>query len=187
MNVNELIRNQSGIQTRIEDAVQNRSEEHGFGDGARIIQLVSFMLEDVEYGVDILSVHEILRIPEMTRLPNTPEFIKGVINLRGNVIPVVDVRKRFGFASAEDTEQTRIIVVEAGDRQFGMLVDVVSQVIRISENNIDPPSVLIEGVSEEFIKGVGRLRDRLVIILSLDNLLFTDEDNERVVAKKFGF
>ncbi|OHD63441.1 MAG: hypothetical protein A2176_01985 [Spirochaetes bacterium RBG_13_51_14] len=141
-----------------------------------MIQVVSFVLEDVEYGVDILAVHEILRYPEITRLPNAPDFIKGVINLRGNVIPVVDVRIRFGFPKAKITELTRIIVIETNDKLVGLMVDNVHQVVRMAQNSVDPPGELIEGVSEEYIMGIGRLNDRLIIILNMSNILFIEED-----------
>ena len=144
-------------------------------DSLDILQLVSFKLDDIEYGIDILSVHEILRIPEITRLPNTPEYIKGVINLRGNVIPVVDIRLRFGMQQVALTELSRIIVVEIGDKLVGLLVDNVYQVIRLSRSRIDQPHDLIEGISTEFISGIGRLQDRLIVILRLDNILFSDE------------
>jgi len=148
-----------------------------------VIQLVSFMLCEMEYGVDILAVHEILRYPEITRLPNSPQFIKGVINLRGNIIPVVDMRKWFGFPPGEVTELTRIIVIETSDRQVGLLVDNVYQVVRISENNVDPPKEMIDGISEEFIKGIGRLGDRLIIILNLENILFEKHEIKAGEAK----
>ncbi|HPA72216.1 MAG: chemotaxis protein CheW [Spirochaetes bacterium] len=157
-------------QARAEDA---RDSQENLGT---IIQLVSFMLDEVEYGTDILAVHEILRMPDITRLPNAPSYIRGVINLRGNVIPVVDVRERFGLPKARITDLTRIIVVEIGEKLVGLLVDNVYQVVRMPEKNIDPPSDLIEGVSEEFIKGIGRLQDRLIIILNLTNILFSEEE-----------
>ncbi len=141
-----------------------------------IVQLISFLLDDVEYGVDILCVHEILKYPEVTRLPNTPPFIKGVINLRGNVISVVDMRVRFGMESAPVTDLSRIIVVETQGKMVGLLVDNVYQVIRIPKDNIDDPSDLITGVSEEFIAGIGRLGDRLVVLLSMTTDLFLEED-----------
>ncbi|MEW6525413.1 MAG: chemotaxis protein CheW [Spirochaetota bacterium] len=144
-------------------------------DSLDILQLVSFKLDEIEYGIDILSVHEILRIPEITRLPNTPEYIKGVINLRGNVIPVVDIRLRFGMQQVTLTELSRIIVVEIGEKLVGLLVDNVHQVIRLSRSRIDEPHDLIEGISTEFISGIGRLQDRLIVILRLDNILFSDE------------
>ncbi len=144
-------------------------------DSLDILQLVSFKLDEIEYGIDILSVHEILRIPEITRLPNTPEYIKGVINLRGNVIPVVDIRLRFGMQQVTLTELSRIIVVEIGEKLVGLLVDNVHQVIRLSHSRIDEPHDLIEGISTEFISGIGRLQDRLIVILRLDNILFSEE------------
>jgi len=144
-------------------------------DSLDIIQLVSFKLDKIEYGIDILSVHEILRIPEITRLPNAPDYIKGVINLRGNVIPVVDIRMRFGMPSAPVTEWSRIIVVEIGEKLVGLMVDNVYQVIRLSRSRIDEPHELIEGISTEFINGIGRLQDRLIVILRLDNILFGEE------------
>jgi len=173
MDLNELINQQEQLNIQIE----GEEEQKLIAEGS-IIQLVSFVLEDVEYGVDILVVHEILRFPEITRLPNTPEFIKGVINLRGNVIPVVDVRKRFGFSPAKVTDLTRIIVIETNDKLTGLMVDNVHQVVRISQENVDPPSELIEGVSEQYIWGIGRLKDRLIVILNLANILFLEEDQE---------
>jgi purine-binding chemotaxis protein CheW len=173
MDLNELINKQEQLNIQVE----GEEEEKLIAEGS-IIQLVSFVLEDVEYGVDILLVHEILRFPEITRLPNAPDFIKGVINLRGNVIPVVDVRKRFGFSQAKVTDLTRIIVIETNDKLTGLMVDNVHQVVRITQNNVDPPSELIEGVSEEYIWGIGRLKDRLIVILNLANILFLEEDQE---------
>ncbi|HOF14513.1 MAG TPA: chemotaxis protein CheW [Spirochaetota bacterium] len=144
-------------------------------DSLDIIQLVSFKLDKISIPYSILSVHEILRIPEITRLPNAPDYIKGVINLRGNVIPVVDIRMRFGMPSAPVTELSRIIVVEIGEKLVGLMVDNVYQVIRLSRSRIDEPHELIEGISTEFINGIGRLQDRLIVILRLDNILFGEE------------
>ncbi len=173
MSVDELIKKQDELNEKLKLA-EAEGEEH-YAEG-NVSQLVSFTIDDVEYGVDILMVHEILRIPAITRLPNTPEFIKGVINLRGNVIPVVDARKRFGFPVVGITDLTRIIVIQTGERKVGLLVDNVYQVVRIPEGNIDEPSDLIEGVSEYFISGIGRLKDRLIVILNMDNIIFTEEE-----------
>ncbi|MCL1864837.1 MAG: chemotaxis protein CheW [Spirochaetes bacterium] len=140
-----------------------------------VAQLVSFLIDETEYAVDILVVNEILRYPEITRLPNTPKFIRGVINLRGNVIPVVDVRLRFGFSKGSITDLTRIIVVDTGGKQIGLLVDNVYQVVRIPTANIDPPSEIITGVSEEFISGIGRFNDRLIILLKMSYLIFLED------------
>jgi purine-binding chemotaxis protein CheW len=178
MNINELLSKQRGKDTEGLDVTAVSNEEEDFIIEGDVLQIVSFLLDEVEYGVDILAVHEILRYPDITRLPNTPEFIKGVINLRGNVIPVVDVRVRFGFPTAEVTDLTRIIVIESEGKEVGLLVDNVYQVVRLPESHVDQPSELIEGVSEEFIKGIGRLKDRLIVILNLGNMLFIEKTVE---------
>jgi purine-binding chemotaxis protein CheW len=173
MDLNKLLVNSKKILSS-EEKADSAEELHD----SEVVQLVSFMLDDVEYGVDILSVHEILRFPEMTRLPNTPPFIKGVINLRGNVIPVVDMRIRFGFPEGDVTDLTRIIVVETGGKQVGILVDNVYQVVRLPVASIDPPSDLITGISEDFISGIGRLRDRLIVLLNMTQIIFLEDNDE---------
>jgi purine-binding chemotaxis protein CheW len=173
MDIHELLKGKNNL--TLNEDVENREAEQVETD---IVQLVSFLLDEMEYGIDILKVHEIIRMPEITRLPNTPGFIKGVINLRGSVIPVVDVRERFGFPTGEVTDLTRIIVIEIGEKLVGLLVDNVYQVVRLPLTHIDPPSELIEGISEEFIEGIGRLRDRLIIILKLDSMLFSRSESE---------
>lgn len=167
MNIQELTAGKNNLP--IEEASETKDTDVAEGE---IVQLVSFLLDDVEYGIDILRVHEIIRFPDITRLPNTPAFIKGVVNLRGSVIPVVDVRDRFGFPRADVTDLTRIIVIETEDKLVGLMVDNVYQVVRLPMRNIEPPSRMIEGVSDEFIEGIGRMNDRLVIILTLENILF---------------
>ncbi|NLV67188.1 MAG: chemotaxis protein CheW [Spirochaetes bacterium] len=172
MDVNRLL-----AQSRKDGDAENNTDELV---DSEVQQLVSFMLDEVEYGVDILCVHEILRFPDITRLPNTPDFIKGVINLRGNVIPVVDVRIRFGFPVGEVTDLTRIIVIETNGKQVGLLVDNVHQVVRIPMTSIDPPSDLITGMSEDFISGIGRLKDRLIVILNMSNIIFLEDSDDAV-------
>jgi purine-binding chemotaxis protein CheW len=177
MDIHELLKGRNNL--TLNDDIESREAEQVETD---IVQLVSFLLDEMEYGIDILKVHEIIRMPEITRLPNTPGFIKGVINLRGSVIPVVDVRDRFGFPAGEVTDLTRIIVIEIGEKLVGLLVDNVYQVVRLPLTHIDPPSELIEGISEEFIEGIGRLRDRLIIILKLDSMLFSRSESEQEAA-----
>jgi purine-binding chemotaxis protein CheW len=150
-----------------------------------VAQLVSFMIDENEYAVNILAVNEILRYPDITRLPNTPNFIRGVINLRGNVIPVVDVRVRFGFSKGSITDLTRVIVTENGGKLIGLLVDNVYQVVRIPTANIDPPADIITGVSEEFIAGIGRFSDRLIILLKMSQALFIEDKGEAQTVTSF--
>jgi purine-binding chemotaxis protein CheW len=138
-------------------------------------QLVVFQLGAELYGVEISRVHEIIRLQAVTRVPRSPSFVEGVINLRGKVIPVVDLRRRFGLVSAEHTRASRIVVVEIGDQVVGIIVDAVSEVLRVSGATIEPPSPVVAGVDSEYIHGIAKLPERLVILLDLDRVLARDE------------
>ncbi len=133
-------------------------KEHTSGD---ILQLVSFKIGEEEFGVDILQVQEINRMLDITRVPNAPEFVEGVINLRGRVIPVIDLRKRFNMENKARDKDTRIIVVELKNTVVGFVVDAVSEVLRIPRNLTEPPPALAAGINEEYITAVGKLEDRL--------------------------
>lgn len=138
-------------------------------------QFVVFLLDDEEFGVSIMSVKEIIRMTNITRLPKTPTFIEGVINLRGEVIPVVNLRKRFDVPADAVTDSTRIVIVEIEGEQVGLIVDSVSEVLRLSLDQIEPPPQSVVGLKTEFIEGVGKVGDRLLVILKIDKLLTTDE------------
>jgi purine-binding chemotaxis protein CheW len=138
--------------------------------GRELIQLVSFHVGGEEFGLDILRVQEIIRIQQLTRVPNSPEFVDGVINLRGKVIPVVALRKRFGLEEAAHDKQTRIVVVEVKGTILGFIVDSVSEVLRIPADTIEPPPRLGK-VEREYVSGVGKLDNRLLILLDVDRLL----------------
>ena len=144
-------------------------------ENINVVQLVNFTLDDVEYGVDILNVHEIQKVHQIAHLPNSPDFIKGILNLRGDVIPVVDLRLRFGLKAAERTELSRIIIIDTNGKKIGLFVDNVRKVIRIPEANVSPPSDLLTDLSEEFIQGIGRLHDRLIIILNITSITAVEE------------
>ncbi|HOV91264.1 MAG TPA: chemotaxis protein CheW [Syntrophorhabdaceae bacterium] len=144
-----------------------------------IIQLVTFKLENDEFGVDILKVQEINRMMNITRIPNAPDFIEGVINLRGKIIPIVDLRKKLGFPSKEYDKATRIIVIELEGIVLGFVVDSVSEVLRIPRNTIEPPPSIIRGIESEFIEGVGKLEDRLLILLELKKI-FTPAEHRTI-------
>lgn len=147
-------------------------------------QLVLFHLAGEIYAVDIHQVREIIRLPQITRVPRTPDFVEGVINLRGNVIPVLDLRKRFGLGEGEESADRRIIVVEMGERTIGMIVDAVSEVLRIDETLIDPPSPYIVSVNTLYIEGIARLEPDLVILLNLEKVL-TEDEKERLESMDF--
>lgn len=141
-------------------------------------QLISFIVGDEEYGLDILRVKEVIRMREITRLPRAPSFVKGVINLRGDVIPILDLRDKFGLEHQGTTTMTRVIVVDVDGRLVGMVVDAASQVVRIPESQIEPPPPIVGGLSVEFINGVGKLDERLIILLNIDRILSTEEKVE---------
>jgi purine-binding chemotaxis protein CheW len=141
-------------------------------------QLVAFELAGETYGVDINWVHEIIRMQAVTRLPRTPEFIEGVINLRGRIIPVIDLRKRFGLPPREQTPDTRIMVVEMAGVTVGMIVDAVSEVVRLPAESIEPPPPMMHGIDTAYLEGVGKWEDRLVILLNLDRVLRQGEQEQ---------
>ncbi len=136
-------------------------------------QYVTFLLGDEEYGLDILAVQEIIGFSRITHVPHLPEFIKGVINLRGTVVPVIDLRLKFGLGQAEYNSHTCIIVVRLADRIMGMIVDVVSEVVNLP--GVEPPPLFGTNIKADFIKGMGKVGDRLLIILEMDKVLSSEE------------
>lgn len=142
-----------------------------------LLQLVTFSIGDEEFGVDILKVQEIIRTMEITKVPRAPEFVEGVINLRGKVIPIIDLRRRFGLSSKAHDKHTRIIVIEINNMIVGFVVDSVSEVLRIPASTVEPPPPVVAGMESEYISGVGKLQDRLLILLDLDRLLSNEDLN----------
>jgi len=142
-----------------------------------LIQLVSFMLADEEYGVEVLKVREIIRMPTITKMPNVPRHVEGIINLRGKVIPIISMRKRFNLMENENNSQTRIIIMDVVGSLTGFIVDSVSEVIRIHGSEIQPPPsmVISGGVSQEFITGVYNHAERLLIVMDIDRMFSEDE------------
>lgn len=147
-------------------------------------QLVVFQLAGEFYAVDIHQVREIIRVPEVTRVPRTPDFVEGVINLRGSVIPIIDLRKRFGMDAADANDEQRIVVVELEDKTLGVIVDAVTEVLRIERDKIEPPSPYIVSVDTQYITGIARLEERLVILLDVARVLSTDEREALVRFEK---
>ncbi len=148
-------------------------------------QLVIFSIGDEEFGVDISQVREIVRLIPITYLPKAPEFIEGVVNLRGQVVAVIDLAKRLVISSKQRGDNTRIIIVEIEGLTMGMIVDSVSEVLRLSSEQIeDVPSVIQTEVQEHYIYGVGKLKDRLLVLLDLKKVLTPTEIQhvEKVVA-----
>lgn len=143
---------------------------------AEVKQFVVFGLDRETYGIDINLVREIINMQELTKIPKSAEYIKGIINLRGKIIPVFDLAGKFELESKPETKLTRIVVVEVRGLTVGMIVDVVSEVLRIPSEVIEPSSdMLVTSINEQFVEGIAKYSDRLVIILNLEKVLINSD------------
>lgn len=143
-----------------------------------IRQFVEFKLGDEEYGIDILQVKTIERMMPITRVPKTPDFVEGVINLRGEIVPVIDLKKRFDLPPGEVTDSTRIIIASIDDLTVGMIVDAATEVIQLSQDDIEPAPPIIGGIDANYLDGVGKIDGRLLILLNVAKLLKPQEINQ---------
>lgn len=152
------------------DSVENIKDVHE-------LQLVVFRLAREEYGLPITRVQEINRLAPITKLPQTPSFMEGIINLRGRIIPVIDLRKRFQLEVMEHTDNTRIIIVEVNGQTVGIIVDAVHEVVRLEQEQIEPPppSFVLDA---QYIHGVGKVDGRLLILLNINAVLSSQEEIE---------
>jgi purine-binding chemotaxis protein CheW len=148
---------------------KDRSQSSG-----ELLQLVGFHVGEEEFCLDILRVQEIIRLQQLTRVPNSPDAMDGVMNLRGKIIPVIALRKRFGLEQAGSNKNARIVVVEVKGTVLGLIVDSVSEVLRIPAATVEPPPHLGQA-RQEYVSGVGKLDDRLLILLDVDRLLSADD------------
>ena len=153
-------------------STQNKNES------GELLQLVSFMIGNEEFGVDILSVQEINKMTQITKVPNAPDFVEGVINLRGRVIPVIDLRTRLKLSKKEHDKDTRIIVVDIENKTIGFIVDAVNEVLRIPLNITEAPPEIVTGIDSDFIKSVGKLEDRLLILIDLNKILSSSDKKQ---------
>jgi purine-binding chemotaxis protein CheW len=159
--------------TKAGEAPKGAVKGHGAGPRpghGELLQLVSFVVGGEEFCLDILRVQEIIRMQALTRVPNSPDCVEGVINLRGKVIPVIALRKRFGLDELAHDKQTRIVVSETKGAVLGFIVDSVSEVLRIPAHTVEPPPRLGK-VEREYVSGVGKLDNRLLILLDVDRML----------------
>jgi len=144
-------------------------------DETEILQLVSFKIGNEEFGVNILKVQEINRMLNITNVPNSPDFVDGVINLRGRIIPVIDTRIRLNLPKIEHNHKTRIIIVELNGKTAGFIVDEVSEVLRIPKNITEAPPAMISSINSDYIIAVAKLEERLLILLDLEKILSNEE------------
>lgn len=165
--------------TEVADMARERAKDVTQGSNDEI-QLVVFALADEAYGVEVLKVEEIIRYQEITAIPHAPEFVKGVTNLRGRIVPIVDLRDRFGLAVTDVTKATRIVVVEASSTTVGLIVDSVDEVRNLPVKSIEPPSPIVTTVDSDFLTGVGKLstadgKQQLIILLDLNRIVADHE------------
>lgn len=135
------------------------------------LQIVIFDLAGETYGADIQAVQAIVRMQQITSIPQAPPAVEGVINLRGKVDPVMDLRKRFGLTVTEETKDSRIVIVDIGDQDVGLIVDAVAEVTRIPLDSIEAPSDVVSTVETDYISGIAKFEDRMIILLDLDKVL----------------
>jgi purine-binding chemotaxis protein CheW len=139
------------------------------------MKAIVFQIKDEEYGVDVHQVRSIERLQEITRVPRTPVFVKGVINLRGVVTPVIDLRSRFDLEETKATDETRIIIVNANDLEVGMIVDSANDVIDVPSDSVEQAPKVVGGIDAEYLDGVAKLEKRLLILLNLEKVLNPEE------------
>ncbi len=151
------------------------NKQNGIDEG---MQVVAFKLRDEEYGVSILNVQEIRNLTDITRVPFAADFIKGVINLRGSVLPVIDLKQRLGLAETPYTENTRIVTVNIDDLHVGMLVDAVTEVLTIGSKPIDTKRAINDRSGSRFLSGIGNVDGRLIIMLNLEEIIGTTGDGK---------
>lgn len=140
-------------------------------DTAGEMQLVVFDLASEYYGVDIGDVREIIRMQAVTRVPGAPPFVEGIINLRGQIIPVVDLRKKLALNVSDQTADSRIVWVTINEQDVGVMVDAVTEVLRVPLASIEPPSSMVGSVDSDYLRGIAKLEDRLIILLDLGKVL----------------
>lgn len=140
-------------------------------DQEGISQIVSFRLSNEEYGVDIMHVQEIILIGQITLMPQVPEYVSGLINLRGHVIPIIDLRVRFGLEATDYTEHSRIIVLNVNKKTVGIIVDAVDEVLRINQDQIESASVGLTGFGKEYVSGLVKFEKKLLILMNIEKII----------------
>lgn len=140
------------------------------------IKVIVFQLQDEQYGVEVRQVQTIERLMPLTRVPRTPDFVKGVVNLRGTIMPIIDLRERFGLPAVDPTDHTRMVIVKTAEVEVGLIVDSANDVIDIKKDQLDDPPEIVGGVKAKYLQGVAKLEDDSpLVLLSLEQVLNKEE------------
>lgn len=158
------------------DAPKERDSGQGASGSSDISQIVSFRLAKEEYGVNIMHVQEVILIGPITEMAQVPNYVRGLINLRGHVIPIIDLRVRFSLEDAAMTESSRIIILNLDKRTIGIVVDAVNEVLRVSSDQVEPTPRGITGVEHQHVMGLVRFEEKLIILLNIERLIGTTDD-----------
>ena len=142
---------------------------------AKELQIVGFRIGRETFGLPISLVHEIVRPPEITNVPHAPDYVEGVMNLRGRIVPVIDLRRRFGGAAIENSRKNRVLVVDVESRAVGLIVDSASEVLKISDAQIEPPPNVLTDAATSYVTGVAKHQGRLIILVDLRRILQSGE------------
>ncbi len=145
-------------------------------------KFLTFQIAAELFGIEILKVREIIKLMTITKVPQTPQYILGIVNLRGKVIPVVDLRAKFGLPVVNATEETCIVVVDFKEIQIGMMVDSVTEVLNIDPNNIEPPLNWGNGFDSSFLTGIGKMKEHVILLLDIDRVLSNKEDIDIITS-----
>ncbi len=157
---------------------ERRNVNESTGSNDDVLQWVTFKLDSETYGINVMQVQEVLRYSEIAPVPGAPEYVIGIINLRGNVVTVIDTRSRFGLSSAEITDNTRVVIIESEKQVIGILVDSVTEVVYLKNSEIDLAPNVGNDESAKYIQGVSNRDDNLLILVDLNRLLSDDEWDE---------
>lgn len=145
-----------------------------------VVQQVVFKLNEEQYGIEIMKVYGIERHQEVLKIPNTPPYIEGVINLRGEVLPIYNLRKKFNLSHRNIDGETKIIITKANDTQIGFIVDSVSEIINLDEADIEETPQIITGIDRKYIKSIAKVNEKMIILLDVD-LVLSEEEHKAVI------
>lgn len=162
------------MSTAISEPTSTRGADQLAANGHDTFQLVSFRLGNEEYGVDIMHAQEIILIEHITEMPQVPEYVRGLINLRGSIIPIVDLRTRFRLKKGERTEDSRIVILNIQEKTIGIIVDAVHEVLHIQESQVEPAPPGICGIGHQYVRGLVKYKDRLLVLLDIEHLMATE-------------